>query len=63
MPVTPVRGDEHRSPLDYLADATQGQEVRFQPGMPLHIQRLMAALGVKVIFDPDGFGGYKRGPA
>lgn len=33
-----------------LADAAEGA-VRFQPNMPEHVQRLLAVLGVPVLFD------------
>ena len=37
-------------PADALA-GTDGLEVRFYPSLPPHAQRLLATLGVRVIFD------------
>jgi hypothetical protein len=47
---------------EILPALAEGVEVRFHPSMPEHAQRLMATLGVRVIFDenaprraPDSF--------
>lgn len=61
MPVDPRPGVPNA--VDWLADATYGLEVRFPPGMPEHVQRLLAVLGVRVVFDESVAGSYKEGAA
>lgn len=51
--------DGPRNAVDWLADATYGLEVRFPPGMPPGVQRLMGVLGVRVVFDESVDGSYR----
>lgn len=37
--------------VDDLADLVRGLEVQLPPSLPEHGQRLLAALGVRVVFD------------
>ncbi len=46
-----TENDQRQHGLYDLPNLTDGLEVRFPPGMPLPIQRLMATLGVRVRFD------------
>lgn len=53
MPESPICA-ARPSGLDavaHLADLVAGLEVRFHPDLPEHSQRLMATLGVRVLFD------------
>lgn len=48
---------------DEIAGLAEGLEVRFHPSMPPHSQRLMASLGVRVVFDTriaPGHGQWKE---
>lgn len=51
-PVSVTRAELAFRP-ELLHSLTDGVEVRFHPSMPEHAQRLMGALGVKVIFDEN----------
>lgn len=47
---------------ELLAGHTDGIEVRFHPSMEPHQQRLMATLGVRVIFDENAPHACPSGP-
>lgn len=46
-----IRLELDNSALDQLPGLVDGVEVRFPPAMPEHVQRLMATLGARVVFD------------